>query len=89
MGQKINPSGLRIGIIKDWESRWEGTPSSSKSEFDYYEAIQELKKLDMEKASFSYNLKHVKKKMSDVQQYVVTASQRAIKRPYLRQKIIA
>lgn len=22
MGQKINPTGLRIGIIKDWESRW-------------------------------------------------------------------
>ena len=22
MGQKINPTGLRIGVIKDWESRW-------------------------------------------------------------------
>lgn len=22
MGQKINPTGLRIGIIKDWESKW-------------------------------------------------------------------
>jgi len=22
VGQKINPTGLRIGIIKDWESRW-------------------------------------------------------------------
>ena len=22
MGQKINPIGLRVGIIKDWESRW-------------------------------------------------------------------
>ena len=22
MGQKINPTGLRIGITKDWESRW-------------------------------------------------------------------
>ena len=22
MGQKINPNGLRIGVIKDWESRW-------------------------------------------------------------------
>ncbi|HLR79847.1 MAG TPA: 30S ribosomal protein S3 [Bacillota bacterium] len=22
MGQKINPIGLRIGVIKDWESRW-------------------------------------------------------------------
>ena len=22
MGQKVNPTGLRIGVIKDWESRW-------------------------------------------------------------------
>ena len=22
MGQKINPHGLRVGIIKDWNSRW-------------------------------------------------------------------
>jgi len=22
MGQKVNPHGLRIGIIKDWDSRW-------------------------------------------------------------------
>ena len=22
MGQKINPTGFRVGVIKDWESRW-------------------------------------------------------------------
>ena len=22
MGQKVNPKGLRIGVIKDWDSRW-------------------------------------------------------------------
>ena len=22
MGQKVNPVGLRIGINKDWESKW-------------------------------------------------------------------
>ena len=22
MGQKINPTGLRIGVIKNWDSRW-------------------------------------------------------------------
>ena len=22
MGQKCNPTGLRIGVIKDWDSRW-------------------------------------------------------------------
>ncbi len=27
MGQKINPTGLRIGVIKDWESRWYANPN--------------------------------------------------------------
>ncbi len=26
MGQKINPTGLRIGVIKNWESRWYAAP---------------------------------------------------------------
>lgn len=29
MGQKINPHGLRVGVIKDWDSRW----FTSKREF--------------------------------------------------------
>lgn len=28
MGQKVNPTGLRIGIIKDWESRWYSNANS-------------------------------------------------------------
>ena len=22
MGQKVNPHGLRVGIIKDWDTQW-------------------------------------------------------------------
>ncbi len=29
MGQKVNPHGLRVGVIKDWDSRW----FAKKSEF--------------------------------------------------------
>ena len=30
MGQKVNPHGLRVGVIKDWDSRWyaEGNASA-------------------------------------------------------------
>ena len=31
MGQKVNPHGLRVGIIKDWDSRW-----YADKEFAYY-----------------------------------------------------
>lgn len=27
MGQKINPTGLRIGVVKNWESRWYADPN--------------------------------------------------------------
>ena len=23
MGQKVNPHGLRVGVIKDWSSKWD------------------------------------------------------------------
>ena len=29
MGQKVNPHGIRVGVIKDWDSRW----FTSKKEF--------------------------------------------------------
>ncbi|MBF1703511.1 MAG: 30S ribosomal protein S3, partial [Selenomonas sp.] len=22
MGQKVNPHGIRLGIVKDWDARW-------------------------------------------------------------------
>ena len=22
MGQKVHPHGIRVGVIKDWDSRW-------------------------------------------------------------------
>ena len=31
MGQKVNPHGLRVGVIKDWDSRW-----YAESEFSDY-----------------------------------------------------
>ena len=31
MGQKVNPHGLRVGVIKDWDSKWYAEES-----FEYY-----------------------------------------------------
>ncbi len=39
MGQKVNPHGLRVGIIKDWDSRW-----YAESEFaDYLKEDHEIR----------------------------------------------
>lgn len=29
MTHKVNPHGLRVGIIRNWESRWDGSIDSS------------------------------------------------------------
>ena len=36
MGQKINPTGLRLGIIKGWESSWYGGKNFSEKIVEDY-----------------------------------------------------
>ena len=60
MGQKTNPIGLRLGIIKPWESRWF-------SEKDYSKLLQEdidLRKFLFKKTVFCRNLKDSYRKTS-------------------------
>ena len=33
MGQKVNPHGLRVGIIKDWDSKWYADKDYEKLKF--------------------------------------------------------
>ena len=39
MGQKVHPHGLRVGVIKDWDSRWYAKGQT------YYDYIHEDLKL--------------------------------------------
>lgn len=32
MGQKVNPHGLRVGVIKDWDAKW----YANSKDFSYY-----------------------------------------------------
>ncbi|MDD2493102.1 MAG: 30S ribosomal protein S3, partial [Bacilli bacterium] len=48
MGQKVNPIGLRVGIIRDWESKWYASklevPTLLHEDFKIRETIQEFYK---------------------------------------------
>ena len=44
MGQKVNPHGLRVGIIKDWDSRWYAEGSFSDYLVEDYQIRKFLKK---------------------------------------------
>ena len=60
MGQKVNPHGLRVGIIKDWDSRWYAEADFADNLVEDYEIRKYLKKrlynagiakIEMERAS--------------------------------------
>ena len=44
MGQKVNPHGLRVGIIKDWDSKWYADGEFSEYLIEDYEIRKYLKK---------------------------------------------
>ena len=53
MGQKVNPHGLRVGVIKDWDTKW----YADKKDFSKYlvedKAIRDLVKTECFKAGVS------------------------------------
>ena len=44
MGQKVNPHGLRVGVIKDWDSKWYAENEFSEYLVEDYNIRQYLKK---------------------------------------------
>ena len=44
MGQKVNPHGLRVGVIKDWDSRWYADAEYADFLVEDYKIRQFLKK---------------------------------------------
>ena len=44
MGQKVNPHGLRVGVIKDWDSRWYAESNFSDNLVEDYNIRKYLKK---------------------------------------------
>ena len=44
MGQKVNPHGLRVGVIKDWDSKWYAEKEFADYLVEYHEIRTVLKK---------------------------------------------
>ena len=44
MGQKVNPHGLRVGVIKDWDSRWFAEADFADNLVEDYNIRKKLKK---------------------------------------------
>ena len=44
MGQKVNPHGLRVGVIKDWDSKWYAEADFADNLVEDYQIRKFLKK---------------------------------------------
>ena len=44
MGQKVNPHGIRVGVIKDWSSTWYADSEFADNLVEDYEIRKYLKK---------------------------------------------
>ena len=62
MGQKVNPIGFRVGVYRDWDSRWFARDSYGKQVFEdikirkYLESVlenAEISRIEIEKAGDS------------------------------------
>ena len=54
MGQKVNPHGLRVGVIKDWDSKW----YAEKEFADYLVEDHEIREF-LKKKLYSYGISKV------------------------------
>ena len=53
MGQKVNPHGMRVGIIKDWDSRWYADDKNFSDMLVEDHKIREFLKKKLEQAGIS------------------------------------
>lgn len=44
VGQKVNPHGLRVGVIKGWESNWFADKDYENSYWKILKSVSSLKK---------------------------------------------
>jgi len=61
MGQKINPHGLRVGVIKDWDSYWYHEKQQSKDQILQIGMIKDWNsQLTAKAKSNMYSSKYIK-----------------------------
>ena len=71
MGQKVNPKGLRVGIIKDWDSNWFADKKDFGALLEEDHAIREMIKKDLFEAGISDI--HIERTMGRVRVTIHTA----------------
>ncbi len=67
MGQKVNPHGLRVGIVKDWDSKW--YDESCYDEEFYYATKGTISRIGVIK-NLNFIIKQKERVRAKVQQFI-------------------
>ena len=73
MGQKVNPHGLRVGIIKDWDSKWYADTKDSEFSNNLVEDYKIREFLKKELYSANVSKIEIERKADRVRVFVYTA----------------
>jgi len=88
IGQKINPTGLRISVLKNWESRWYADDYNRNEVSEYYKSMVKksndeqstVKKIDDEGSTVKAKTTKYSSFYGNVRQFIRIAIQRITKR---------
>ena len=90
MGQKVSPIGLRVGINKDWESKWYAPKKDFSKKLNEDIKIREyIEKNLNDKGIAKVEIEKVKKELSKLTGTNVFVSIVDIKKPDLNAKLVA
>ena len=87
MGQKVNPHGLRVGVIKDWDSKW----YAEKEFADYLVEDHEIRTY-LKKRLYSAGISKIEKVKGELKQFTdkkLIVDIREIKRPDKDAQLVA
>ena len=91
MGQKVNPHGLRVGVIKDWDSRWfaEGDFAEIERAADRVRVIIHTAKPGVVIGKQGAEIEKLKKEVAKLTEKKVFIDIKEIKRPDREAQLVA
>ena len=89
MGQKVNPHGLRVGVIKDWDSRWYADAEFSEYLAEDYNIRKYLKKKLFAAGISKIEIEITKAELAKLTDKKVLVDIKEIKRPDKDAQLVA
>ena len=89
MGQKVNPHGLRVGVIKDWDSKWYAEADFADCLVEDYQIRKFLKKKLYSAGVSKIEIEKVRAELQKMTTKKVVVDIKEVKRPDREAQLVA